>query len=536
MKINKNSKWLNDSNFLEEGEYIIEKQPKYKYEIKIHHDYSKEKEMNKFKSKTPDKIKFVHKYSNKKNSYKNHFIKNIRPENIAQLHFFCHNNQEPNHFKYNKCDCEKKLYNIIKECVEKIENEKKLEINKKYQKNKKIIHFKGPLKIEKQNRFYYHSLFNKIQYHISDINLKNSTNINNNNNIIYITSHRNNYKKNKNIYHTPDKNLFYKKKLFNQSFNSNDILENIDQNNKSTIMNYANTERNNIISKESMIHKSSETKEVIKQIPLGQKINPLIIRKKVYKPILEVVKKYDVPKRKVIKQASILTSIKTNPLYLNNNNNTSRTIYQRKGKLVKESTTNIYTMLIKNINGYIYKKRNTKLLNKSFDNIHNIKKSQNGFSYRSHINNKSIKRKKYLQKSQNFFNYLNNRNNNNKNLLDINHNNINNINNSLIIFSSINSNMYEPIETNNTIRIKEIIKHLKYLYYRCTHLNTKIENKLDSLTNYFLNLSDEEKIGILTHLKNNGEEDEKIYKKLIEILKEKRKTDESLNMKLKCNI
>ena len=88
MKINKNSKWLNDSNFLEEGEYIIEKQPKYKYEIKIHHDYSKEKEMNKFKSKTPDKIKFVHKYSNKKNSYKNHFIKNIRPENIAQLHFF----------------------------------------------------------------------------------------------------------------------------------------------------------------------------------------------------------------------------------------------------------------------------------------------------------------------------------------------------------------------------------------------------------------------------------------------------------------
>ena len=74
----------------------------------------------------------------------------------------------------------KKIYNIIKECIEKIENEKKLEINKKYQKNKKIIHFKGPLKIEKQNRFYYHSLFNKMQYHISEINLKNSTNINNN--------------------------------------------------------------------------------------------------------------------------------------------------------------------------------------------------------------------------------------------------------------------------------------------------------------------------------------------------------------------
>ncbi len=45
---------LNDSNFQEEGEYIIKQKPKYKYEIKIVHDASKDK--HKIKSKTPDKI------------------------------------------------------------------------------------------------------------------------------------------------------------------------------------------------------------------------------------------------------------------------------------------------------------------------------------------------------------------------------------------------------------------------------------------------------------------------------------------------
>ena len=34
---------LNDSNFQDEGEYIINQKPKYKYEIKIIHDTKKEK-------------------------------------------------------------------------------------------------------------------------------------------------------------------------------------------------------------------------------------------------------------------------------------------------------------------------------------------------------------------------------------------------------------------------------------------------------------------------------------------------------------
>ena len=103
-------------------------------------------------------------------------------------------------------------------------------------------------------------------------------------------------------------------------------------------------------------------------------------------------------------------------------------------------------------------------------------------------------------------------------LLDNNDNYINN-------YSSITSNLFEQIEPNNTIRIKEEIKYLKYLYYRFSNLNSKNDNKLESLKNYFLNLSDEEKIGILTHLKNNGEEDDKIYKKLVNLLEEKGKKE-----------
>ena len=59
---------LNDSNFQDEGEYIINQKPKYKYEIKIIHDTKKEK--SKKKSKTPEKIfassKFIIIYKPKK--------------------------------------------------------------------------------------------------------------------------------------------------------------------------------------------------------------------------------------------------------------------------------------------------------------------------------------------------------------------------------------------------------------------------------------------------------------------------------------
>ena len=53
-----------------------------------------------------------------------------------------------------------------------------------------------------------------------------------------------------------------------------------------------------------MIHKSSERKKIIKSIPLGKKIEPLILKKTVFKPILETLEnenKSNQPK-KILKQ------------------------------------------------------------------------------------------------------------------------------------------------------------------------------------------------------------------------------------------
>ena len=228
-----------------------------------------------------------------------------------------------------------------------------------------------------------------------------------------------------------------------------------------------------------MIHKSSERKKLIKSIPFGKKIKPLILKKTVFKPVLQTLDYENNPSRKVLKQTSVLTSIETNPLYLKITNPSKR----QEKSFINQKITNIYTTLSKNI------------LNKSFDDI---KSNKNGkINNNKKINNKPIRRKNYIQ----YFNK--------------------NDNNHMINYSSITSNLFEQIETNNTIRIKEEIKYLKYLYYRYSKLNSKNENKLNSLKNYFSNLSDEEKIGILTNLKNNGEEDDKIYNKLIDILKEK---------------
>ena len=359
---------------------------------------------------------------------------------------------------------------------------------------------------------------NKIHYHISDMSLNNSTNFLNNN-IIYITSHQN--KKNnlirKKIFFTPDKNEINNKyKYKNKTDLKNSLILNDEygqkSNNKRTVsMNLYNGRRNNI-NKELMIHKSSDMKEIIKIVPIGKKIKPLILKKKVYKPILENVKNELGSKTKVIRQTSVLTSIETNPLCNKENkfNNNS------KQKYIKEKTINIYTTLSKKIKENSSDKlNNNKLLNKSIDSINFNKKLKK----KNNINKKAIRRKNYIpkEKSNN-----NSDKSNNSHLLEVN----NKYYDDSINYCSINSNMYEQIEPKSVIRLKEELKHLKYLYYRCNNLNSKIQDKLESLMNYFLNLSDEEKIGILTNLKNNGEEDEKIYNKLIEILKDKRMKEE----------
>jgi len=459
MKIYEKYPKLDYSSFEEEGEYLIEHKPKYKYEIKIIHEHSKEK--NNLKSKTPDKINI--------NTFnKNKLIGNDKA--YTKIDIFNKNNESFN----KKCSCEKELYNIIKESLHKIENE---EIYNKYNKpGKRVHHFRNPLKIEKQIQQYFHPSMNLIKYHISEVNLNNFTSIRNNN-IIYVTSHKNKKNKfnqnNQFMYRTPDKDIYrHNKKIMNNSMISNNDLENYDYNiSKNMKKKGSNYYKNKNRTKELMIHKSSERKKIIKSVPFGKKIKPLILKKTVFKPILETIQNEDYPSRRVIKQTSVLTSIETNPLYLRINHPSKK----KEKSFINQKITNVYTTLSKN------------LLNKSFDDIKPNKKGN--LIYKKHIvHKKQIRRKNYIQ-------YFDKNNNNN--------------------YCSLTSNMYEQIEPSNVIKIKEEIKNIKCL------LNSENDNQLNSLKNYFLNLSDEEKIGILTKLKNNREEEDKIYNKLIDILKEK---------------
>ena len=518
MKIFKRAKLLNDSNFMEDGEYILEEKPKYKYEIKIDHDFSKNKNKYKYKSKTPDKNNSTVNFCDVYKSYYEHFVKNIKPYYNTNIEIISNSNNNHKYIKYNNCNCEKRLYNTIKDCLRKIEKERDNNFfySNKYKNSGRLFYFKEQLKIEKQFHEFFPSYMNKIHYHISDVNVNNSTNFLNNN-IIYITSHQN--KKNnlirKKKFLTPDKNRinnrFKNKKDLKDSLISNDESGQKCNSKRTISMNLYNERRNNI-NNELIIHKSSDMKEIIKTVPFGKKIKPIILKKKVYKPILDNVQNESGSKIRVIKQTSILTSIETNPLYNKDNKYNNNT----KQKYIKERTTNIYTTLSKKIKEKSCEKlSNNKSLNKSFDSINFNKKLKK----KNNINKKTIRRKNYIQ------NDLTSNNldkSNNSHLLEINNKYINDS----INYCSINPNMYEQIEPKSVVRLKEEIKHLKYLYYRCNNLNSKIKDKLESLMNYFLNLSDEEKIGILTNLKNNGEEDEKIYNKLIDILKDKRNKEE----------
>ena len=130
MKIFKNFRPLNDSNFYEEGEYILEQKPKYIYEIKIVHDHLEKN--NKLKSKTPDKIIS----SNKVLNY-NDFHMNQSRENYDD-------------FKNKESYYKNKIHNIAKESYEKIEDEENSTIIKQ-QKRISFFYFYSNFKHENLN-------------------------------------------------------------------------------------------------------------------------------------------------------------------------------------------------------------------------------------------------------------------------------------------------------------------------------------------------------------------------------------------------
>ena len=331
------------------------------------------------------------------------------------------------------------------------------------------------------------------------------------------------------------------KNSFNNTINSKNNKSKNKSNNDNS---FSKNGKNNI-----MIHKSSERRENIKSIPVGKKIEPLVVRKTVQKPVIEKIKKEDGTINNVMKQTIVVTSIETKPII----NLKDKNMNKNNEHLVKECITNIYTTLSKNIDENNEHENNKNLTkNKSYDDLNNNKKKD------KNKNNEVFVKRKIMDKNMNQGNNTKGQNiinkNNQKELYNHKNNDINNdtkknfnidiseISNDLLKHKNNNSSMnysslisYEQIESNNVIRINEEIKFIKYLYYRCTNLNSVNQAKMKSLSNYFLKLSDEEKIGILTNLNDGEPENKKIYKKLINILSEKRLDEENSLNKIENN-
>ena len=638
-----NDEQRNDSIFQEEGDYIINEMPKYKYEIKVIHESPNRVHRAK-KVKTPDRIsttrftivnmpklnnikkknnKYINKY-NKENFIKklnmdirteptirfysgNSYIqKDIRSNNYQKafkykkkhkrynnkhinkhhnyINFYDLNKYDSNCdyiieiFPTNSCICQKEINKIINEyfqnckyhkyyynncnCGNEYENRCNLNIKKNiniYDKNfekKKNNYFyniyspprkksfKEPIQIEKTiNNIYYPKRINTpCNYNSSKkinsnrkINTKKIIKDNYNNNIYLETSNISSPKRSKQL-----KKIKISKKSesnipSNNSFISADNTRNLSPHNNSFINhkrynrknylspynlksqslsnNLNNTTRSNgRKSNNIMINKSSERHERIKVVPIGQKINPLIVKKSVKKPIKEKIVNKDGTTTNVIRQTSVITSIESKPLIDKEKNE----------NLIKESITKIFTTLTKIENEQDNpNENNTKdTIDKNANlNINNeIEKDQMK-------NDKENNKIEVNDENKNIINIPNDKNKNNINnneLLEVNNDLLihKNNNNSSFNYSSLYSNIYDLSEqsNNNIGRINEIIKYIKYLYYRCTNLTSLEEAKEESLSNYFLKLNNDEKMGVLHYLNDGKSENKKIHAKLVDIL------------------
>ena len=285
-----------------------------------------------------------------------------------------------------------------------------------------------------------------------------------------------------------------------------------------------------------MINKSSEKIQTIKVVPPGEKISPLLVKKSVQKPVKEKILNKDGSTTNVMKQTTVITSIESRPIKDNNNNN------PKNGTLVKEYVTKIYTTLTKD--GIEDNNDDTNNINDINDINNNINEknqeinkllTQMNNNDSNEINNNNFKNSnsKIIKKTNNILNmnkeknniYINNQNEeNNYNNYEINndendkliHNNkISSINNNRLY-----SNITNPNDQNNNNRINELINYIKYLYYKNESQTFADVTKEETLSNFFLNLNDEDKDVVLNILNDNNIENKNIYNKLICILEE----------------
>ena len=257
--------------------------------------------------------------------------------------------------------------------------------------------------------------------------------------------------------------------------------------------------------------KESERLERIKHFYLGKKIEPLMIIKTA--PNSKNIKENKVTIND-IKYSLLSTSLDTKPIMDLFKNNT-----------LEKKPSNLYILMpeIKEDKAISKQIRS----NKSSDDINKGKKC-----HAKKDRNKFIFKRKIFNNGKNGNSSNNNKNTNNISVIKNNSNIkpieinddlymkkvIDNIYNSNNYYNLLN-NINERNENNNSININEKIEYIKYLYYSYIDLDSFNQEKLE---NYFLKLSDEEKIAVLTKLNNGDIKNKKIYKALINILKEKR--------------
>ena len=299
------------------------------------------------------------------------------------------------------------------------------------------------------------------------------------------------YSKQNNIIQYIDNKMYTPQKKSHQS----DINNFLNNNNNSPKL---KTDLNNNL-------KTSESSGKIKNFYLGKKIDPLMIIKTT--PDSKNKKENKVIINE-IKYSLLSTSLDTKPIIDLFKNNT-----------LEEKAPNLYILIPEIKEDKISLKQLRPI--KYSDDINKGKKSQI-----------RKERNKFIFKNKVFNNGNNNKNTNNISVIKSNSNtepieinddiymkkiidNIYNFNNYCNLLNNIN----EKNANNNSINIDEKIEYIKYLYNSDFDLDSFNQEKLE---NYFLKLSDEEKIAVLTNLNNGDIKNKKIYKALINILKEKR--------------
>ena len=207
---------LNDSNFEKEGEYIINKKPKYKYNIKIVNEYQNPKFPK--RAKTPDQFISSPNLTKLNNSKKNHYLE--QNNNDSTIIFYSNNNPERTNNINNKyfqknnyfcrcnfgninnnknCICRDEFNKLLKsnygqffykynynynnhcykyENVLLINNDCNRELNNPYKRKK--IYLGNASNNQKDKHYYFHSPLKNNNNNVPNINNKNIGNGNNN--------------------------------------------------------------------------------------------------------------------------------------------------------------------------------------------------------------------------------------------------------------------------------------------------------------------------------------------------------------------